>query len=136
MSRLRCAKETQPGLFPHERSFSVVHFVTFLPSIDPKLILPSLLSALCCSPHFVPVCPTFPSLSSSVFAAAPLKIQFLTPLGCSPLRGAASPSLIPACFLACYWKTSRSRPEGLEGPERESTRRSLNHGGGAFPPVL
>lgn len=134
-SRLRCGRETQPGLFPQKRSFSVVHFVTFPPSIDPKLILPSFLSALCCSSHFVPVCPTFPSLCSSVFAAAPLKIQFFTPLGCSPLWGEVSPSVIPACFLLCSWKTSRSLLEGLEGPERQFTWRRLNGGGGAFPPV-
>lgn len=44
-SGLRCDKGSRPGLFPHERSFWVVRFVTFLPSIDPKLILPSLRSA-------------------------------------------------------------------------------------------
>lgn len=100
-------------------------------SIDPHLTLPSFLSALGCGSHFVPVCPTFPSLSSSVFAVAPLKIQFFTPLGRSPPRGEVSAPVIPACFLVCRWKTSRSRLGGLEGPDRRFRRRSLDRGGGA-----
>lgn len=63
----------------------------------------------------MPVCPTFPSLCSSVFAAAPLKIQFFTPLGCSPLRGEVSPSVIPACFLLCSWKNIPLSSGGSRG---------------------
>lgn len=90
--KLRCCR------LHRKRSLSVVHFVTFLPSIDPRLILPSFLAALCCSSHVVPVCPTFPSLCSSVFASEN-PILHTSGLLCSPLRGEVSRPVLPACVL-------------------------------------